>query len=158
MGGRASSAAVRAAAPDGGRDDGSCRPLVGGGRSGPTWAQFLTAQARGILACDLFHLETMALTRLYGFFVVEPATRRVWILGVTAHPTGEWLDVFDAVLTPAGVEVRLTPIQAPGANAIAERFIGSLRRQLLARILIVNQRHAITAMGPTTTRSEPAGA
>ena len=145
-------------------------------RSGPTWAQFLKAQAHTILACDLFCLETVTLTRLYGFFVVEHATRQVRILGVTAHPSGDWLTqlartlmmdlddagrsfrflirdhdgkfsrVFDTVFTAAGVDVLTTPIQAPRANAIAERFVGSLRRELLDRILIVNQRHAVAVL------------
>jgi transposase InsO family protein len=145
-------------------------------RTGPTWREFLTAQAHGILACDLFHLETVTLTRLYGFFVVEHATRRIRILGVTAHPTGDWLAqharnllrdledagqsfrflirdhdrkfsrVFDTVFTAAGMQIVTTPIQAPRANAIAERFIGSLRRELLDRILIVNQRHAVAVL------------
>jgi hypothetical protein len=66
------------------------RPRSRTARSGPTWRQFLTAQAKAVLALDFVHVDTVALRRIYALIAVEHSSRRAHLLGVTAHPTGAW--------------------------------------------------------------------
>jgi putative transposase len=150
-------------------------------RDGPNWKEFLAAQAQGIVATDFFCVDTLLGQRLYVLFFVEHATRRVHLLGVTANSSEAWIaqqarnllmdlgervaafqflirdrdakssDVFDAVFTSDGLRILRTPVRAPRANAIAERWIGTLRRELLDRILILNRRHLEHALAQYTT-------
>ena len=60
------------------------------GRSGPTWKHFLTTQARGILAADFVHVDTVFLRRIYALIVIEHDTRQVRLAGITMHPDGAW--------------------------------------------------------------------
>jgi putative transposase len=140
-------------------------------RCGPTWRQFLSAQAHGIIACDFFTVDTVTLKRLYVLVFIEHGTRRLHLAGITASPTGTWvaqqarnlavelgaetealrflvrdrdtkfIAAFDEVFRAAGIRIIKTPPQAPRANAICERVVGTLRRELLDQMLIFNHRH-----------------
>ena len=140
-------------------------------RPGPTWRQFLAAQADGIVAVDFLHVDTVLLRRLYVLVFIEHGSRRMHLGGVTANPTGEWTvqqarnlalslgerfgDIkflirdrgsnftasFDAVFQAAGTRILRTAVQAPRMNAICERLAGTLRRELLDRVLILGEGH-----------------
>ncbi len=138
-------------------------------RGGPSWAEFLRAQAHGIVACDFFTVETMWLRTLYVLFFIEHGTRRVRLAGVTAHPDGKWMRQqarnlavdeelenvrflihdrdakfaapFDVILRDESVRVIRTPVQAPRANAVAERWVRTVRSECLDDFLVVGRRH-----------------
>jgi putative transposase len=140
-------------------------------RAGPTWRQFLHAQAAGIVAVDFLHVDTVLLRRLYVLVFIEHGTRRMHLGGVTANPTGEWTvqqarnlaltlderfeDIkflirdrgsnftasFDAVFQATGARILRTAVRAPRMNATCERLVGTLRREVLDRMLILGGGH-----------------
>ena len=142
-----------------------------GKRKGPSWREFLRAQAPSIVAVDFFTVDTVWLQRLYVLFFIEVDTRRVHLAGCTAHPNIEWVTQqarqvawrfterpkpvrflirdhdakftggFDAVFDAEHIRIVRTPIQAPQANGIAERFVRTARSECLDWLLIMSARH-----------------
>jgi putative transposase len=138
-------------------------------RTGPSWREFLQAQAGSILACDFFTVETVFLHRYYVLFFIEHGSRRVWLAGCTSNPDGGWITQqarnlglafaepqtrflirdrdskysgpFDEVFRSEQIRILQTPVRAPKANAIAERFVRTARAECLDWLLILNRRH-----------------
>ncbi|MFJ8826872.1 integrase core domain-containing protein [Streptomyces sp. NPDC102467] len=140
-------------------------------RAATTWADFLRSQADALLACDFIETITLTGHRQYILAAIEHATRRVRILGVTAHPTTAWVTqaarnltmdladanvavrylirdrdtkypvLFDQILADAGIRVVLTGVRVPRMNAFMERWVQTCRHELLDRTLIWNERH-----------------
>ncbi len=137
-------------------------------RSTVTWTEFLRSQAA--VACDFATIDTAVLRRYYLLFFIDVSTREVFFTGITANPTGAWttqaarnlflrhhdrlagsralvrdrgsqfIDAFDEIFRTEGLKILKTPVRTPVANTFAERWIGTLRRELLDRTIIWNQR------------------
>ncbi len=140
-------------------------------RVATTWSAFLRQQASGIVACDFFTVDSVWLTRYYILFFIEIESRRVQLCGITTNPTGAWVTQharnlvaalddsgrvvrhlvrdrdtkftrpFDDVWRSIGAQVIRTPVRAPNANAFAERWVGTVRREGLDHLLIAGPRH-----------------
>ncbi len=132
-------------------------------RSGPTWREFLRAQAKGLVACDFFSVDTVLLRRIYVLVFIELDTRLVRLAGITANPTIAWVTQvarnissdlserttpvkflirdrdakfprsFDEVFRADTIRILKTPVRAPRANAVCERVVGTLRRECFDR-------------------------
>jgi putative transposase len=139
-------------------------------RTHSSWRAFLRAQAASMLACDFLTVETAFLQRIYVLFFISLATRRIEYVACTSNPDGGWVaqqarnlimqcadeqpfrflvhdrdtkfsHAFDEVFRTEGIRVIRTPVQAPNANAYAERWVRTLRADCLDRILILGCRH-----------------
>ena len=145
-------------------------------RAATTRAAFLRSQTQALPACDFFKTVTLSGARLYVFAVIEHATRRIRVLGANAHPTAAWVaqaarnlvmdledagaqaqfmirdrdgkypELFDAILTDAGIEVVLSGIRMPRMNSIMERWVQTCRHELLDRTLTCNQAHLLHSL------------
>jgi putative transposase len=140
-------------------------------REGPTWTQFLSAQAKGIVATDFFHVDTVLLRRYYVLIVIEVQSRVVHVLGATTNPNGPWVSEvarnfaadleevgrhlrflirdrdtkftrsFDEVFASIGIETIRTRVRSPRANAYAERFVRTIRQECLDHVLVISRGH-----------------
>src|SRR5262245_7451664 len=135
--------------------------------SGQSWTTFLRNHAGEVWACDFLQVTDLFFRPVFAFFVVQLGSRRVVHVGVTRSPTGAWAaqqlreatpegtgprflihdhdakygPEFDRLAAASGIAVIRTPIRAPRANAVCERFLGSVRRECVDHTLILGERH-----------------
>jgi transposase len=145
-------------------------------RSATTWPDFLRSQAQALLAADFIETVTLTGARMYVLAVIEHATRRIRILGATAHPTAAWVTqaahnlvmdlqdtgsaarylirdrdgkypaLFDAILADSGITVVRSGVKMPRMNAIMERWVRTCRAELLGPNPHLDQRHLLHAL------------
>jgi putative transposase len=146
-------------------------------RQSLSWRTFLNHYKKQILACDFFTIETMWLKTLYVLFFIEHASRCVHLAGCTPYPDERWAaqqarqmvwqlsdraspirylihdrdgkftPAFDTVFRSEGIAIRRTPARAPNANAIAERWVRTVREECLDKLLIWNEPHLRRVLG-----------
>jgi putative transposase len=156
-------------------------------RAATTWTQFLRSQAQALLAADFIETVTLTGVRMYVLAVIEHASRRIRVLGATAHPTADWVTqtarnlvmdledagcrakylirdrdgkypaLFDAVLTDAGITVVRSGVQMPRMNAVMERWVRTCRRELLDRTLIGTSSICSTHCGSSSSSTTRTG-
>src|SRR5262249_21225390 len=134
---------------------------------GQSWRTFLRNHGAETWACDFLQLTDLLFRPVFAFFIVELGSRRVMHVGVTRSPTSAWAaqqlreatpegtgprflihdrdakygPAFDRLAAASGIEVLRTPIRAPRANAVCERFLGRVRRECADHALILGERH-----------------
>jgi putative transposase len=146
-------------------------------RDSQSWRNFLRAHGESILACDFFTVDTVWLRRLYVLAFISTGSRRIEYFAITSKPDTAWMlqqarnlltdlddrdqqvrflihdrdarfpRAFDALLESEGADIIRTPVRAPNANAHMERWVGTVRRECLDRLLIVGRRQLAHVLG-----------
>src|SRR5918995_2225826 len=137
------------------------------GDPGKRWLAFLANHREAIAAIDFFAVPTLTFKLLYCFFVIEHGRRKILHVNITSHPTSDWIvqqlreafseagayryvildhdSKFNAdvitFLKATGLKPKRTSVQAPWQNGIAERWVGSCRREILDHVIALNEPH-----------------
>jgi putative transposase len=149
-----------------------CRTIRSASTPGPAWSTFLKTHGQDIWACDLVQVITLFFQTVYAFVIIHLGSRRVVHVNATRQPTDAWVaqqlreatpfgekakhlicdndtkygPLFDAAAQTCGLDVIHTPYEAPRANAVCERFVGTLRRECLDHMLVPGDRQLVRVL------------